>query len=434
MTSAGRSDTSVGLEPVFAALTAGAASAWARAGDAGVATLDQSGGVIAAIGPARHVLAAESVLEAARARFGSNLAAGDQFVHNDPYTGGTAIPDLSVVAISDESGQRRFGLARMRLEDAGGGEPGGVFAAARQVIQEGDRVPAVRIAEHGAVLPDLVRRLAINNRCRSMYGRDLTLLRQAAEAAARAPSAAPAGAQGGAHDGLLTRADVTDGMGTASVAVVGDLIGRPRRITVRITVRDGRFEVDFEGTAEHDAGPGNIPWSVTVASTIEAIRAATEVSTPLAAISRAVTCSAPAGTFVRPAFPAACSAGGLYSGFAVRVAVARALAAAGFPRVDWPTWSAGAVVAGPPMAEYSTLVPLDCRAGVERLTVLLPDVTAVQVGEDRWGRRVDISGPLERALRVTSWRMEIEAEGPAPLRALKRNPLPASVWLSSAAG
>jgi N-methylhydantoinase B len=418
----------IALPGLAASLRASAASEWARAGDVAVAALDGEGHTVASDGPAWHAAACDRVMAGVFERFGDGLADGDLVIHNDPYTGGTALVDLSVVAASGVGAERRYGIARMRIADVGGGEPGGVFPNARQVIQEGDRVPAVRIAERGRMLPDLVRRLAINTRRRSAYEHDLEALARSADAAARLrPNAGEVGAEEVTREAWDIR-----GRGAADVSVRGDLLREPRRLAVRISATETGLEVDFSGTGPSDPGPGNIPWAVTMAAAIEAIHASIGGTESLRSVAERITWSADVGCLVRPAFPAACSGGGLYSGFAVRHVVARALEAMGMPAIAYPTWRGGAVLCGPPAAEYETLVALDCPGVFERLPDSVAGVKTETVNVERWGREVLISGPSGAGSRLTAWRMEIEGEGPAPYQpAQARADLPASVWLSS---
>jgi hypothetical protein len=267
-----------------------------------------------------------------------------------------------------------------------------------------------------------VRRLAVNTRRRSAYERDLVALCTAARAAARAAitDAGPAGASG-----------AMDGEGSATLVVQGSLLRSPRRIRARVVARDGRFEVDFTGTDTADAGPGNVPWAATTSGALEALLAATGSAEPIEALAQRVTWSAAEGSLVRPAFPSACGAGGLYTGFAVREVVARALAALGLPRVEWATWAAGAVLSGPPAADYATLLPLDAPGALESLAGTVPGVRFEVVRRDRWGRQARVEGPTDGGLRLTSWRMEIDGEGPEATigPSLRRAALPATLWL-----
>jgi N-methylhydantoinase B len=413
----------IALADLAASLQTTAASEWARAGDVAVTALDSAGHTIATVGPPWHIGACDGVMTGVLERFGDDLADGDLVVHNDPYTGGTALVDLSVVAASGVGAERRYGIARMRITDGGGGEPGGVFPNARQLIQEGDRVPAVRIAERGRMLPDLVRRLAINTRRRSAYEDDLVALAHAAEAAAQLQPGA----------GEVTRhAWDPSARGAASVSLRGDLLREPRRLAVSISATATGLEVDFRGTGPSDPGPGNIPWAVTMAAALEAIQVAIGGTEPLASLASRITWSADAGSLVRPTFPAACSGGGLYSGFAVRYVVGRALEQMGLPAIAHPTWTGGAVLCGPPAAEYETLVALDCPGMLEQLSDAVAGVKTEIVNVQRWGREVAIAGPSGTGFRLTAWRMEIEGEGPTPYEPTQaRSDLPATVWLSS---
>jgi N-methylhydantoinase B/oxoprolinase/acetone carboxylase alpha subunit len=84
--------------------------------------------------------------------FGGRTAAGDQYVVNDPFAGGTHLNDITVVApclVDDRPGEppRLVGWAANRAHhaDVGGSAPGSIPANATEIFEEGLRIPPMRL-------------------------------------------------------------------------------------------------------------------------------------------------------------------------------------------------------------------------------------------------------------------------------------------------
>ena len=80
------------------------------------------------------------------------FAPGDVFIHNDPYFGGSSLGQLTLVTITMWADDLvLFPASRVQLTDIGGSQPGGLFPAARELFQEGDIIPPVRLATAGRI-------------------------------------------------------------------------------------------------------------------------------------------------------------------------------------------------------------------------------------------------------------------------------------------
>lgn len=91
--------------------------------------------------------------------------AGDTFLLNDPYHGGSHLPDLTIIIPVFAEGALRFwSVVRAHQSDIGGATHGGYNPGATEIWQEGLRVPPIRIGEGGALREDLLRMLAANTR------------------------------------------------------------------------------------------------------------------------------------------------------------------------------------------------------------------------------------------------------------------------------
>lgn len=113
-----------------------------------------------------HLGSMPASVEAAIAAFGERLSPGVQVALNDPYRGGTHLPDLTLVAaVGDEQG-RLLGYVANRAHhaDVGGAAPGSMPATAVDVAAEGIRVPPVIVADPSGPREDVLDLIAANSR------------------------------------------------------------------------------------------------------------------------------------------------------------------------------------------------------------------------------------------------------------------------------
>jgi len=288
--------------------------------------------------------------------------AGDIWVLNDPYTGGTHLPDITVVESIAPSAvfagtrgpERRrrsgalaplgFAVVRAHHADVGGLRPGSMPPGARALEEEGVVIPPTRVAQYGvvddAVLDDLVRgmrepevrradlaaQLAAaargGERWRELcqqYGRGwiddaVTDLLDYAERRARA-------ALSGLRAGVYEAEDQLEGDG---------LTETPLPIRVRVTVQDGRLVCDFSGTAPEVAGNVNCPIAVTRSAALFVARCLMPEDVPAnGGVARCVEIVAPAGCLVNARPPHAVAAGNVETSQRIADVLFLALAQAG---------------------------------------------------------------------------------------------------------
>lgn len=92
-------------------------------------------------------------------------APGEVYLLNDPYRGGSHLPDLTVF-VPVFSGQRLafWSVVRAHHSDIGGATHGAYNPAATEIWQEGLRIPPIRLTEAGVLREDLLAMLALNVR------------------------------------------------------------------------------------------------------------------------------------------------------------------------------------------------------------------------------------------------------------------------------
>ena len=97
--------------------------------------------------------------------FKDDLHPGDIFLVNDPYHGGSHLPDWTMMTPIFFDGELVFfPVTRAHQGDTGGAVPGGYHPGATDIWQEGLRLPPIRIYDRGNPREDIIKMLQINNR------------------------------------------------------------------------------------------------------------------------------------------------------------------------------------------------------------------------------------------------------------------------------
>ena len=223
----------------------------------------------------------------------TDISPGDVFIHNDPYFGGSHLPDVNVVTPAFTDDERLMGFACLRAHwpDIGGGTPGS-YGTETEIFGEGLRLPPVRIYKNGMSLRDvhdiifanvrtpeegrgnlraqiaanhravtrlaaLARRYGVERLMRIMQGvmdYSETLMRQALAAL---------------PDGEGSFEDFCDGDG---VLEPGETEDRPFTIRIHVKKTGEELSVDFAGTDPAVRGPMNSPLAVTASGVFTAVK------------------------------------------------------------------------------------------------------------------------------------------------------------------
>lgn len=122
-----------------------------------------------------------------------NPAPDDVYLLNDPYFGGSHLPDLTVfVPVFAKRRLAFWSVVRAHQSDIGGATMGGYNPGATEIWQEGLRIPPILLTERGQVREDLVRMLAANTRLPADFRGDLAAAIGAARLGQRRVDAAAA--------------------------------------------------------------------------------------------------------------------------------------------------------------------------------------------------------------------------------------------------
>jgi N-methylhydantoinase B len=290
---------------------------------------------------------------------------GDVWILNDPYRGGTHLPDITLVSPLDVDDEiLAYAVTRAHHSDVGGMRPGSMPADSRDIWQEGLVIPPLRLDDGVLELilanvrtPDIRRGdLRAQTAANRLAGRRLEELveRRGRETVAQAFEEVVAYAERRTREALR---EVPDGTYEAERAMEGDGVSDDDvRIAAAVTVDGDALSIDFAGTDDQVAGNVNCPMSVTRSACYFALRALLPSDVPAnAGTYAALSIAAPEGSVVNAQSPAAVVAGNVETSQAIADTVLAALAQA----VDLPAQGQGTmnnlIIGGRGWTYYETI-------------------------------------------------------------------------------
>ncbi|MCI0337971.1 MAG: hydantoinase B/oxoprolinase family protein [Acidobacteria bacterium] len=259
-----------------------------------------------------------------------DMCPGDVVILNDPYAGGTHLPDVTMVApVSPAHPLTRspallFYVAnRAHHADIGGATPGSMGAAS-EIYQEGIRIPPVRIVRGGELDRDVFNLLLANVRGREEREGDFAAqLGSLRVGARRLLEIVDRSGFKEADDYARHLVDYASRMMKQTLMAIPDgsyeaedflddtsESGEPVRISVRVEIRGARARVDFNGSSPQVRSPVNAVEAITVSAVYYVFRCLIAGDVPASAgILEPIEVIAPAGTIIN-ALPPAPVAGG----------------------------------------------------------------------------------------------------------------------------
>lgn len=124
-----------------------------------------------------HIFAALTSVETILRVYEGDIHEGDLFFASDPYYGGSHIPDWTIVNPVFVDGKPLFFTSvRGHVNDVGGCAPGGYNTIAREIWQEGFRVPPVKLREKGERVEDIWNLILSNTRTQDDITGDLNAM------------------------------------------------------------------------------------------------------------------------------------------------------------------------------------------------------------------------------------------------------------------
>lgn len=245
------------------------------------------------------------------------ISEGDIYLLNDPYQGGTHLPDITLLSPVFYRGELlMFAGNRAHHSDVGGSCPGS-FPLSREIFEEGVRFPPVKYLARGKRTEGILEILLANVRSPREVEGDIEAQVAANHAGARAfiqliekfgrdtllnciqgymdHSERSFRASLKLPEGVYTAEDWMDGDGTTE---------GPKKIRAALTVRGTDVYVDFTGTDRQAPGPINSVFATTASMVVTALLALTDPEImPNHGFYRPIHVRAPAGTLVNPIFP-----------------------------------------------------------------------------------------------------------------------------------
>lgn len=228
-----------------------------------------------------HLGAMPRSVEAARNAF-TAPARGDVVMLNDPFQGGTHLPDITLISpVFDQHRRIGYTATRAHHADVGGMTPGSL-PDSRSIYQEGLRIPPVRLVRAGELDEDLLRIVCANSRNPRERRGDLRAQLHAHHLGASrwcgmiqrygAAVLEQAHADLFAYAESMMRAalrELPEGEWTAEDTIenaAGDRVDA--RIRARLTLKDGGAEVDFSETDDAVGGSLNAVRAITESAVI----------------------------------------------------------------------------------------------------------------------------------------------------------------------
>ena len=290
------------------------------------AVLSPKGDLVAAseLEQPTHISALSWSARALLAKYGDDMGPGDLYLHNDPYTGGSHLNDVGLF-YPVFRGERPLAIVGVMAhwQDIGGMVPGSLSGSAKDIYQEGIRIPSLRIARRGVWLAEVLELLFANVRQPEDRRGDLSAMEGACRIAERRLHAMADrfgdATVDAALDSMLERGErrMRDAIaklpdGVYAYQTYLDNSGdspEPLLLRLTLTIAGDELHADFTGSAPQVAGPANLGPAPATTATFTMTKALLDPSGPInAGAQRPLKVTAPLGSVVNARPPAACGA------------------------------------------------------------------------------------------------------------------------------
>ena len=253
------------------------------------------------------------------------LEAGDVVVHNDPYRGGSHMPEHLLLTPFFHDGTLRGFLGTIgHVAEIGGMAPGSFSSNATEIYQEGLRLPPVKLMRRGEPVRDIWRIMMANHRTPENTWGDFHAMIGALNLGVRRMTALyEEHGPGRIEEGIPALHDYAEAWMRSDIAALPDGVysaedcqeddGFERRafvIRCDLTIDGDRLVVDYSRTDPQATGVINGPYVVTASATYNGLFQVIGSGAPInAGAFRPIDIIAPAGTVVNVRHPGACVGG-----------------------------------------------------------------------------------------------------------------------------
>lgn len=249
-----------------------------------------------------------------------NLRPGDVLLTNNPYLGGSHLPDMCVITPVFRAGEIVAVIANMAHHvDVGGQTPGSMSTRSTEIFQEGVRIPPVKLFAEGELRAELLDLLLMNIRTRDKTRGDLM-----AQVAAnrlgtrRVEELLEEWGVAGFHTACRALVDYAERRTRAAIRELPDgsgtftdhlehtgAVAAELPITATVTVRGDEIEVDFSDTCDQVRGAVNCSQAVATACVAYVVKSLSDPSLPSnAGLTRPIRVRTRPGSLVHAVFPA----------------------------------------------------------------------------------------------------------------------------------
>jgi N-methylhydantoinase B len=257
--------------------------------------------------------------------FEDDLSDGDDVILNDPYRGGTHLPDITMVSpIFFKKKLVGFAANRAHHSDVGGVAPGSMSALSRDVNQEGIRIPPVKLWSQGKPNRQILDFVLSNVRTPDERLGDLRAQRAANLVGAKhlvelLKKSGVSSVESGmnqlinySEDLMIKRIRELPRKSSSAVDYLDDDGFGTTDIPIKVKVTIGRESIafDFSGSSKQVQGPLNAVYCVTLSAVYYVVRCVTDPSIPAnAGCFKPIQIKAPSGTIVNAEPPAPVAGG-----------------------------------------------------------------------------------------------------------------------------
>lgn len=268
-----------------------------------------------------HLGLMANVVKKVFAKYTMELRSGDAIIHNDPYTGGSHIPDVMIFFPVFSEGRLIAIVGNLAHHvDMGGMVPGSCPPLATEIYQEGLRIPPLKLYENGKLNQTLLDIIKTNIRTPHITEKDI-LAQTAANMVGQKRMSELVIKYGTERtlnymDAIL---DYSERMMRAKIRELPDARvdfedfiegdghnDKPIRIYASVEIKGDEVHVDFTGSSSQVKGSINAVESVTLASVYYVLKSVLDPEIPSnSGAYRPIHVTAPKGTIVNAEFPAA---------------------------------------------------------------------------------------------------------------------------------
>jgi len=269
---------------------------------------------------------------------------GDVFAINDPYSGGTHLPDITLVSpVALEGEILGYAVTRAHHSDVGGMRPGSAPSDSREIYQEGIIIPPIRLVRDGKYVDDVLDLLLANVRTPAIRRGDLRA-QIAANQIAEERIGELIERRGketvlASFDEVISYTErrtrevlrnLPDGEYSAEDFMEGDgTVDEDIPIRAKVRIKDDSMSIDFSGSADAVRGNVNCPLAVTRSACYFALRVLLPGDVPANAGTYApLDIEAPDGSLVNARNPSAVVAGNVETSSRIADTVLSALSGA----------------------------------------------------------------------------------------------------------